>query len=190
MLFREASVVLLYFLFLPTETICLEENDVRVSPRQGWLGLEHHNACVLSRIWLFATPQSVAHHAPLSMGFSRQEYWSGLPFPSPGDLPDSGMEHVSLHCRQKRMCVSCIAGSGKHWTSGKPSGVPNHYPESSNLDLNGPVELILGRCFHRLRFSIHSSEGALCILKSEDPWELLLSRVKVPVGFPHGLEGK
>ena len=35
---------------------------------------------------------TVAHQAPLSMGFSRQEYWSGLPFPSPGDLPDPGIE--------------------------------------------------------------------------------------------------
>ena len=40
----------------------------------------------------FATPQTVAHQAPLSMGFSRQEYWSGLPIPSPGDLPDPGIE--------------------------------------------------------------------------------------------------
>ena len=38
------------------------------------------------------TPWTVAHQAPLSMGFSRQEYWSGLPFPSPGDLPDPGIE--------------------------------------------------------------------------------------------------
>ena len=40
----------------------------------------------------FATPWIVAHQAPLSMGFPRQEYSSGLPFPSPGDLPDPGME--------------------------------------------------------------------------------------------------
>ena len=46
----------------------------------------------LSRVQLFATPWSVAYQAPLSMGFSRQEYWSGLPFPSPGDLPDPGIE--------------------------------------------------------------------------------------------------
>ena len=46
----------------------------------------------LSRVRLFATPWTVAHQAPLSMGFSRQEYWSGLPFPSPGDLPDPGIE--------------------------------------------------------------------------------------------------
>ena len=41
---------------------------------------------------LFAIPGTVAHQAPLSMGFSRQEYWSGLPFPSPGDLPNPGIE--------------------------------------------------------------------------------------------------
>ena len=47
---------------------------------------------LLSRVQLFATPWTIAYQAPLSMEFSRQEYWSGLPFPSPGDLPDSGME--------------------------------------------------------------------------------------------------
>ena len=41
-------------------------------------------------------PWTVAHKAPPSMGFSRQEYWSGLPFPSPGDLPDPGIEPRSL----------------------------------------------------------------------------------------------
>ena len=46
----------------------------------------------LSRVRLFATPWIVAYQAPPSMGFSRQEYWSGLPFPSPGDLPDLGLE--------------------------------------------------------------------------------------------------
>ena len=46
----------------------------------------------LSRVRLFATPWTVAHQAPLSMGFSRQEYWSELPFPSPGDLSHPGIE--------------------------------------------------------------------------------------------------
>ena len=46
----------------------------------------------LSRVGLFVTPWTVAYQAPLSVGFSREEYWSGLPFPSPGDLPDSGIE--------------------------------------------------------------------------------------------------
>ena len=47
---------------------------------------------LLSRVRLFATPRTVAHQVPLSMGFPRQEYCSGLPFPSPGDLPDPGIE--------------------------------------------------------------------------------------------------
>ena len=46
----------------------------------------------LSRVRLFATLWTVAHQAPPSMGFSRRKYWSGLPFPSPGDLPDPGIE--------------------------------------------------------------------------------------------------
>ena len=46
----------------------------------------------LSRVQLFVTPWTVAYQAPLSMEFSRQEYWNGLPFPSPGDLPDPGIE--------------------------------------------------------------------------------------------------
>ena len=46
----------------------------------------------LNHVWLFATPWTVAYQAPLSMEFSRQEYWNGLPFPSPGDLPDPGIE--------------------------------------------------------------------------------------------------
>ena len=45
-----------------------------------------------SRVWLLSTPWIVAHQAPLSMGYSRQEYWSGLPFPSPGDLPYPGIK--------------------------------------------------------------------------------------------------
>ena len=54
---------------------------------------------VLRHVWLFATPWTVARQAPLSMEFSRQEYWSGLPFPSPGDLPNSGLNSGLLHCR-------------------------------------------------------------------------------------------
>ena len=46
----------------------------------------------LSHVPLFATPGTVAYQAPPSMGFSRQEYWCGLPFPSSGDLPDPGIE--------------------------------------------------------------------------------------------------
>ena len=51
---------------------------------------------MLSRVQLFAIPWTVACKVPLSMGFPRQENWSGLPFPSPGDLSDPGMELASL----------------------------------------------------------------------------------------------
>ena len=50
----------------------------------------------LSHVQFFATPWTVACQAPLSMGFSRQEYWSGLPFPSLGGLPDPGIKPRSL----------------------------------------------------------------------------------------------
>ena len=49
---------------------------------------------VLSHVRLSATPWTVAHQAPLSTGFPRQEYWSTLSFPSPGDLPNPGIEHT------------------------------------------------------------------------------------------------
>ena len=52
--------------------------------------------CVLSHVQFFTTPWTVARQVPLSMEFSRQEYWSGLPFPSPGNLPDPGIEPKSL----------------------------------------------------------------------------------------------
>ena len=53
-------------------------------------------AKLLSRVRLFATPWTVAYQASLSMGFSRQEQWSGLLFPPPGDLPDPGIEPTTL----------------------------------------------------------------------------------------------
>ena len=71
---------------------------------------------LLSHVRHFATPWTAAYQAPLSMGFSRQEYWSGLPFPSPGDLPDPG----------NQTWVSHIVG--RHFTVGATREV---YIESS-----------------------------------------------------------
>ena len=51
---------------------------------------------VLSHVWLFAAPLTVAHQPPLPMELSRQKYWSGLPLPTPGDLPDPGIKSISL----------------------------------------------------------------------------------------------
>ena len=63
--------------------------------KQTWLKVKGKS---LSRVRLFATPWTVTYSAPPSMGFSRQESWSGVPFPSPGDLPNPGI--ISCNCRQ------------------------------------------------------------------------------------------
>ena len=63
---------------------CLLESPTKVKWKWKWYSLGH--------VLLFATPWSVAHQAPLSMKFSRQEYWSGLPCPPPGDAPNWGIE--------------------------------------------------------------------------------------------------
>ena len=66
---------------------------VRIRGERSHIGL---STCVLSHVWLFVAPQTVARQAPLSMEFSRQEYWSRLPFPTLGDLPNPGMEPTTL----------------------------------------------------------------------------------------------
>ena len=102
------------------------------------------HACVLSHISsirLCATSWTVARQAPLSVEFSRQEYWSGLPFLSPGDLPDPGIEPVSLtspalaggffttsttwealklpqsatFSHSHGCCMTCLSSSQEHW---------------------------------------------------------------------------
>ena len=60
------------------------------------LGSVHQCVCVLSRVEFVATSWTVALQVPLSMEFSSQEYWNELPFPTPGDLPDPGIQYVSL----------------------------------------------------------------------------------------------
>ena len=74
------------------------QNSMTLAQKQTHRSMEQDRVKVkvkaLSRVRL-CDPWTVAHQAPLSMGFSRQEYWSGLPFPSPGDLPDPGIEPKS-----------------------------------------------------------------------------------------------
>ena len=78
----------------------------------------------LSRVRLFVTLWIVAHQAPPPMGFSRQEYWSGLPFPSPGELPDPGIEPRS---------PTLQAGSLPSEPPGKPLD-QNRYKDSEAAD--------------------------------------------------------
>ena len=68
----------------------------RGQQRMRWLdGIQVAQSCPT-----LCNPMDLAYQAPPSMEFSRQEYWSGLPFPSPGDLPNQGSNPVLLHCRQ------------------------------------------------------------------------------------------
>ena len=100
---------------------------------------------LLSHVRLFATPWPVACQAPTSMGFFRQEHWSGLPFPSPGDLPNPGikLKFPALHAAAAKSLQSCptlcdpIDGSPpgslgfsrqEHW-SGLPFTSPMHESE-------------------------------------------------------------
>ena len=94
--------------------------------------------CLLSPVWLSATPWTGAHQAPLSMGFSKQDYWSGLSFPTPGDLPRPEMEPAS----------STLAG--RHFTTlppGKPEWLP--YAESKTEFTGREInfDFFLNYCF-------------------------------------------
>ena len=71
---------------------------------------------VLSRAGLLATPRTAAHQAPVSMEFPRREYWDGLPFPPPGDLPDPGIEPTSLvSCIGRWILYPCTPGKSSKW---------------------------------------------------------------------------
>ena len=70
-----------------------EKKSQKITLAKWKIHISH--VCVLSHVGLFATPWTVTCQAPLSMGFFRQEYWNGLPFPSPGNLPDAGIEPIS-----------------------------------------------------------------------------------------------
>ena len=85
---------------------------------------------MLSHVPLFATPWTVACPAPLSMEFSRQEFWSGLPFPPPGDLPDAGI----------KPCLLSPALAGGFFTTvplGKPLRNPGAGKSVTLLNVSG-----------------------------------------------------
>ena len=90
--------------FTPIEikTMFTQNPNINVHRSFTHNGQKLHTNCgcalrhVSRRVWLFATPWTVVHQAPLSVGVSRQEYWRGLPCPPPGDLPDPGIEPTFL----------------------------------------------------------------------------------------------
>ena len=99
----------------------------RVDPELGW-----SNLCLsewvklLSRVRLFVTLWIVAHQAPPSMGFSRQEYWSGLPFPSPGDLANPGIKPGSPALQADAL-------------SSEPPGKPQEWPNQGLFYKQGAI---------------------------------------------------
>ena len=110
------------------------------------------SACIPSHVQLFATLCTGAHHAPLSVGFFRQEYWSRLPFPPPGDLPNPGIEPVPP------------ALAGRYFTA-EPSGKTQTALQFSpwvmqELCTGGTQQLALGShryvrvCVHREPFCL------------------------------------
>ena len=98
---------------------------------------------LLSRVRLFAIPWTVACQAPPSMGFSRQEYWSGLPFPSPGDLPDPEIESGSPALQADQTLLS------------KPPGNPQSY---CMWHLNHTLHMIF---YSNLRFYITTRDNRI-----------------------------
>ena len=86
-------------------------------------------------------PQTVAHQGPLSLRYSRQEYWSGLPFPSPGDLPDAGVEPGSSALQADSLPT-------------EPQGKPSHHVTSQQqqvaMKANGVLKLTLNPLFNLL----------------------------------------
>ena len=115
-------------------TCCPELLQAEAAQVRGHLSSTRQQVCInvlilfshSSHVQLFATLWTVAHQAPLSMGFSRQEYWSGLPFPSPGDLPHPVIEPVSP------------ALAGRFFTSWEAPSMSSHplYCEEFSLPLH------------------------------------------------------
>ena len=88
------ELIYLLWVFLKNQTKYLTESIPEILPSYSFPQSSGVIFVVqsLGSVRLFVTPRNVAHQAPLSMGFSRQEYWSELPFPPPGDLPNPGIE--------------------------------------------------------------------------------------------------
>ena len=108
---------------------------------------------LLILVQLMVTPGTVAHQAPLSMGFSRQESWSGVPFPPPGDLPDPGIEARSLHCRQILYSLSHQGGPKQAVVTLLINSYAEHILRNAGLDEAQAGIKIAGRNTNNLRYA-------------------------------------
>ena len=133
--------------------------SVRLRVKTRWV----RHAQSHSRVWLSATPRAAARQPPLSMGFSRQEYWSGLLFPPPGDLPNPRIKPMSL-------ASPSLAGG---FFTPEPPGKPhitqyNYKNQDCNIDTPVPsyfqIHCSITCCHNNIIYSkINQSEITSCI---------------------------
>ena len=128
------------------------------------------SVCILSHfsdVWLFVTSWAVVCENPLSMGFSRQDYWSGLPFPSPGDLPDPLIENRSL--------ASPTLAGGFFTTEppGKPTLCRVHHANAGLYESQAGIK-ISGRNNNNLRYE----DDTILMTESKEELKRLLMNVK------------
>ena len=96
---------------------------------------------LLCCVQLFATPRTVAYQASPSMGFSRQEYWSGLPFPSPGDLPNPGVEPGSPALEADALTSEPPGKQASGWEIGYSGGGQNSGHSQVGADCVSPQQV-------------------------------------------------
>ena len=120
----------------------------------------------LSHVHLLATPWTAAYQAP-SMGFSRQEYWSGLPFPSPGDLPDPGIEPRSPTLQADALTSE---PPGKHYAE--------YITRNAGLEEAQAGIKIARRNINNLRYA----DDTTLMAESEEELKSLLMKVKEEIG--------
>ena len=106
---------------------------------EGWAV----HMCLPSPDWLFATPWTIAHPAPLSMGFSRQEYWGGLPFPTPGDLPTPGIKLKSPVPPALQADSLLFESPGKSGRDFKHTG---YWPQITEMHMKGMISISPNSC--------------------------------------------
>ena len=135
-----------------------------------------------SHVWLFATPWTVAHLAPLSMGFSRQEYWSGLPCPPSWDLPNPGIEPVSL-------MSSALAGkfftTSTTWKAPKYSQYDSSFTKFKHMKTHNIVfkeKWIGGKMTKKSKGMLSQKSGGVCLwIKREGIQKALATWCEEPI---------
>ena len=121
--------------------------------------------CVFSNVQIFVTPWTIAHQAPLSMGFSRQEHGNGLPFPSPEDLPNPGIEPASPAWQVDSQLLSHLGSP--FWYIAMSNTICGSYKGSKNVcvSISATLLIVFLQWLVTDLWSIHSLTGSFCIIQ-------------------------